>query len=460
MLERRLINALKLMKIEIASDQVLLVSSDGVVHVPFSLYLNERYLNLHTKVAAARALRLLVRLVDAFEVDVVARALAGQCLTEKEKKALRQLAFRPIEQIEAMSDRAVRFIASTRRKTDSDAQGVAANTAVKQLVQIADFLTWYFEKVLEPRMPIASELTSTLRRSYQTCAQEIKRSVGGTKSAHAHLVRSLPVQRYLDIYAEVFLRITHLLQTVDQRTPRNALRDRAVVLLAAEGLRPGAIGNVALGDFRWAGENHSGHIRIQDNTARRAARLTTGTPTQKGSRSGRNYSSEFLLSIWPTTARAIYDYIHADRSSAVGKALRNKSQGFLFTTEDGGPIGDRSTISAIFRRVGAGLKNVGLLARSPDDPYLREEQYHFTAYVLRHSAASFFYASKSKEMRGPVVEDLMKTRFGWSANSLMPNLYAQRAMSDAASLSVESFVESLLVQARAGKPETEGKETQ
>lgn len=41
----------------------------------------------------------------------------------------------------------------------------------------------------------------------------------------------------------------------------------------------------------------------------------------------------------------------------------------------------------------------------------------------------------------------MKLRFGWSQASDMPRLYALRAMSDAASLTVDDFVESLLMDA-------------
>ena len=144
------------MKIEHAHSCTLLITDDGVVHVPFTLYLNSRYDNPHTLVAAARGLRAFSRFVDAFNIDIASRALEARCLTEGEKKALHQLVFYPIEQIEAMSDRAVRMIASAQKKQDpSRIKGaVEPNTAVKQLLQIADFLLWYHEKVLETRMPL------------------------------------------------------------------------------------------------------------------------------------------------------------------------------------------------------------------------------------------------------------------------------------------------------------------
>jgi integrase len=224
-----------------------------------------------------------------------------------------------------------------------------------------------------------------------------------------------------------------------------------MILLASEGVRPGAVGNVALADFKWAGKTAGGYVTIQDNTARRTKKVSTSTPVQKGAASNQNYNSEFTMPIWPTTAQAIQDYIDSERMAITTRGLRNRSEGFLFLADHGGPIGDRGTISHVFRRAGKGLAKMGLLSKDPRDPYLESESYDFHAYVLRHSSASLFFATKNQTVNADVVTDLMRMRFGWTAKSAMPMLYSQRAMSNAASQTVDDFMESLLAEAKAAK---------
>lgn len=441
------------MKIESAHARAILTTDDDVMHVPFTLYLNSKYDNPHTKIAVARCLRAFGRLVDAFDIDFASRALESRCLNEGEKKALYQLVFYPIEQIEAMSDRTVRMIGASHKVQDPSRikGGVEPNTAVKTLVQIAGFLKWYHNKVLDPRMPLASPVTEALRRAYESCVKELKHAVAGTKSLHPHKIRSVPTQRFLEIYQALFLRAVEVLRTAEGKPGSNLMRDRAMILLAAEGIRPGAIGNIALADFKWPGGKERGYIVIRDNTARRSEPISTATPTQKGIRSRQGYSSEGTISIWPTTAQAIRQYIDGERQKITGRTLRNRSAGFLFLAEHGGPIRNRATISTVFKRAGIGLQRLGLLAKDEKDPYLDGEEYDFCAYLLRHSAATLFYSNKAQEMKGEVVEDLMKLRFGWAQKSDMPRVYAERAMSDAASLTVEDFMESLLAEANAAK---------
>lgn len=446
-----------LMKLE-ESLRASLTFDGGLLHVPFTLYLNDRYDNPHTIASAARGLRVLARFVDAFDIDVLARALEGRCLGEVEKKALCQLAFHPIDQIEMMSARSVRSIASAQRGARSQPIGprVAPNTARKHLELIADFLLWYHDKVLEPRMPLTSVVTDTLRRAYSSCAAELKHAVAGTRAAHAHRIKSVPTERFLEIYSTVFLNPQMVFETHGAKRGSTVMRDRAMVMTAAEGIRPGALGNLALADFRWSGGMARGHLLLRDNTPRRLARPTTSTPTQKGARSRQNYNSELTISIWPTTAQAIHDYINSEREIITGRTLRNLSKGFLYLATHGGPIRNRSTIATVFRRAGIGLGKLGLLERHRSDPYLEGDSYSFTAYLLRHSAASLFYASKTNQAPEVVAEDLMKMRFGWAQESSMPRLYAQRAMSDAASLTVEEFVESLIKEARTARKKSQG----
>lgn len=441
------------MRLETHGSKVYFVTDTGVIHVPGTLYLNETYANPHTESVVAKALRIWVRFADAFDIDLAARALEGRWLTEGEKKALRYLVFRPVREIESMSDKAVKTIASALKDNEPHERdgAVQSNTAVKQLVGITNFLLWFHKKILEPRMPIRSAVNETLRQQVEDYAAELKKGVRGTKSLHPHRIRSVPTERFLQIYSAVYLSAADLLKTQSGKISSNLLRDRAMILLACEGVRPGALGNVGLADFKWTGKATRGFVTIKDNTARRTKKVSTSTPVQKGAASSQSYNSEFTLAIWPTTAQAIQDYIESERQSVTTRGLRNRSEGFLFLANHGGPIGDRGTIAHVFRRAGEGLAKMGFLSKDPRDPYLEGESYRFHAYVLRHSSASQFYATKNHTEDADVVMDLMKMRFGWTAKSGMPMLYAQRAMSDAASLMVEDFMESLLAEAKAAK---------
>lgn len=441
------------MRTETHGSNVYLVNNEGVLHVAGTLYLNQEYTNPHTKAVVARALRVWARVATAFDIDLATRALKGQWLNEAEKKALRYLVFRPITEIELMQDQAVRHIALATKgaKAKEEIGAVEPNTAHKQLVGIANFLTWFHRKILEPRMPVASLISTSLRRQVEDCARDLKKGVAGTSTSHPHRISSVPNERFLQLYSAVYLNYRDVFRTDGGKPASNAARDRAIVLLACEGLRPGAIGNLARADFRWEGINLPGYIALRDNTARRATPVGTNTPVQKGTSSNQNYNSEVTVPVWPTTAKAIQEYIEGERSENTSRGLQNRSKGFLFVADHGGPIGDRGTIARVFRQAGKGLADAGLLSRDLKDPYLDGESYDFHAYLLRHSAASLFFATKSHDMKSEVVMDLMKCRFGWSRASAMPALYAQRAMSDAASVTVNDFVETLFAQARAAK---------
>lgn len=447
------------MRLESHGTKVFLCSDAGVIHVPATLYLNEKYSNPHTKGAVSRSLRVWVRAADAFGVDLASRALDGVWLYEQEKKSLRHLAFLQINEVESLSDIAVRSVASAKKikkgAPDDDpgarAGAVRHNTAAKQLVNIADFLTWFYRTVIEPRMPHGSKKAFALRAQVEACSEDLKRAITTTKSSHPHSIRSVPTDRFLQIYSAIYLRAADIFKTEGKKVSQMIFRDRAMTLLAGEGMRPGAIGNITIQDFRWEGGNKAGYITIKDNTARRGKSLTTATPVQKGSRSRNGYNSEYVLTVWPTTADAIKVYLDNERNVLVMRGLRNRSKGFLFVAEHGGPISDRSTITHVFARARRGLASLDLLKREQDDQYQRSEEYWFTAYLLRHSAASLFYSMKSLEMNDEVVQDLMKSRFGWSLESQMPSLYARRAMSTAASLTVNEFMDDLFAAAKTAR---------
>lgn len=217
------------MELETHGSKVYLVTETGVVHVPGTLYLNEQYSNPHTKEIVAKALRVWVRLADAFSIDLAARALETRWLTETEKKALKYLVYRPIKEIESMSDRAVKAIASANKDMPNETTGaVQRDTAIKQLVGIADFLTWFHQKVLEPRMPLSSVVSEVLRQQVEACTSDLKKGGRRTKS-HPHQMRSVPTARFLQIYSAVYLHPADLLKTAQGKVGNNLLRDRATL---------------------------------------------------------------------------------------------------------------------------------------------------------------------------------------------------------------------------------------
>jgi integrase len=425
-----------------ARERTLLLSEDGRIHAPFSLYLNMEFDSPHTFASVAVGLNLLDLFIRAFSVNLEQRALDGQCLTEPEKHALRQMAYRPIADIERMSQAMVRrFAKTTSDLAPPDREGaVQPNTAQRRLRQIAAFLEWYERVIIAPGMPIGSPTKDALRRSYESCCEWLKTAIGGTKSSHPHSIRSAPRDTFLAIYRKVYLEPEAVFRAPSGKPSVTMLRDRAIVLLAAEGVRPGAIGNLQLADFRWNGDSAGGYLRIKDNLAKRGTRITAATPTQKGIRSKQPYNSEITIKLWPTTCAAIQQYAEGARQTAIGKTLKNPSKGFLFVTDNGKPIASRTTLAAVFKRAEHSLGLLGLLNRAPTDPYLNGDAYDLVAYLMRHSAASLFYEVNADR---PDATSLMKDRFGWTAKSNMPALYARRSISDRAGVDLLAFLDSL-----------------
>ncbi|MBK6907708.1 MAG: hypothetical protein IPH08_11765 [Rhodocyclaceae bacterium] len=228
-----------------------------------------------------------------------------------------------------------------------------------------------------------------------------------------------------------------------------------MTLLACEGLRPGTLGNVMLRDF----QPHSGRLSIADNRAKRTTRTTSNTPVLKLGDSIQVASgSETMITLWQFTTSAIQDYIDTERDAVLMKRLTNRSCGFLFLSAQGEPIKHRSSITSMFNNLGQRLSEFELLDVATDPYFTKQKQYDFYGYVLRHSAASFFLAEKCREIANqhgltmPTafrdvpehVKDVMKMRFGWTTNSSMPELYAKRALTDQANVTLMEFNQRLL----------------
>ena len=130
----------------------------------------------------------------------------------------------------------------------------------------------------------------------------------------------------------------------------------------------------------------------------------------------------------------------------LNKFAKNKSQGFLFINEKGMQFASSTTVKDVFARAAISLEKMGIL-KIEDDPHMRSsknnvrDSYRFYAYVLRHSAASFFLA---KNGLSDATVSSMKPRFGWSRNSKQPERYAERAYIDISNATLHMHMEELL----------------
>lgn len=426
-----------------AGDRTLLIDDNGTVNAPFSIYLNEKFDNPHTRGVISAGLRIFHRFLIAHRIDLPARALGGECLRSVECKWLTELAYRPIEEVERMSDQMIKRLTATSKKSSgSDIKGaVEPNTAAKRLDTIAEFLLWYRKALLDEAIR-SVPMRAELKNRYDAVCADLKRQIRATKQGHHHEIRSLPTKPYLQIIRKLVIDPEQLFSTSLQSLSSTMMRDRAMALLAVEGVRPGALGNLTIDDFQFRAGDPHGYLVIKDNVARRGRPVTTATPKAKGARSiKQNYVRHITMRLWPFTCRAIKDYLDGERSKLLGRRLANRSKSFLFLADHGGPFGDRTTITSVFRRLGAQLKSMGLLRVADGDPFVQKTHYEFSAYTMRHSAATFFYATHKHKAD---VLDLMRQRFGWTENSTSPKRYANRAMSEAASVDMHEFHQELL----------------
>lgn len=451
------------MKTATARTTYLLLRDDGSVHYWFSKFLTDQFSNPNTRDLTAQSLRVLHRFLSAAKVELAVRAIEGRCLTHDEAKQLIALCWRPLPEIQTMGDRKVALLTSPKtRKTPRELQNaVEPNTVLKRLHHIAQSLEFYREVFLDPRIPFGSP-REQLRIAYDATCDKLRRAVRGTKQNHHLAIKSLPRDKFLAIIQVVFTCPDDLFLSKTGRQSRTILRDRAMTLLACEGLRPGTLGNVALRDFH----PHTGHLSVTDNRAKRTTKVTSSTPVLKlGDSIQVSSGSETMITLWPFTVRAIQNYIDAERDAVLMKRLTNRSDGFLFLSELGEPIKHRSSITAMFKNLGQQLAELGFLDVSNDPYFTKNKQYDFYGYVLRHSAASFFLAEKCREIaerRGysmPTnfkdvpdhVKDLMRTRFGWVNGSEMPEHYAKRALADQANITLMEFNQRLLDAAQERK---------
>lgn len=421
-----------------ARKNYLLLHDDGTIHYPFSKFLTDRFSNPHTRELVAQSLRIFYRFSCAHQIELARLAIEGRCLTYDHAKKLAGLCFRPLSEIEALSDKKIVLLTSAKagRAPQDLPRAVEPNTASKRLNHISQYLRFYLEVFLEPNIR-SSTVHEQLRQEYDKIIHQLGTTIGGTKQGHHHDIKSLPPDKFLAIIRAVFTHPEALFINASGTISRNVLRDRAMVLLACEGLRPGTIGNISRADFR----PEANCLIIKDNRAKRT-RTTTSTPVLKlGASTQVNSASETMIQLWPFTVEAIWSYINVEREAILSQHLKNRSDGFLFLNEKGLPIKHRASISELFNRLGQRLAELGLLDVGNDPYFVNQRQYDFYGYVLRHSSACLFLALKGTDDR---ALDSMKTRYGWTVSSKQPQRYAARVLSDQANINLMKFHSELM----------------
>ncbi|AMO95539.1 hypothetical protein CFter6_2873 [Collimonas fungivorans] len=429
-----------------AKKNYMLLHEDGTIHYPFSKFLSSKFINPHTHGAVSKSLRILYVFCRAHRIELALRAVEGRCLSFDETKQLVDLCYRPIPEIEAMSDKKVVFLTGAKagKAPINLPDAVESNTASKQANYISQYLKFFFEVFLDPNIR-SSTLRNDLDRAYNITRHQMNTTITGTKQGHHHDIKSLPHDKFIEVIRAIFLRPEELFLSESGKISRNLLRDRAMALLACEGLRPGTLGNVTRTNYR----PESSHLVITDNRVKRRERVTANTPVLKLGASTRvNSASETMIQLWPFTIEAIDDYINIERVAVLSKRLTNQSNGFLFLSEKGEPFKHRASITDMFSRLGIRLAELGLLEVG-DDPYFPNvRKYDFCGSVLRHSSAALFLKHKGTDDR---AKDQMKSRFGWTHNSNMPERYAARTISDQANINLMEFSENLIAEAQAKK---------
>jgi integrase len=426
-----------------AKNSDLLLRDDGSIHYPYSKFLIAEFDNPNTRELVIQSLRIFYRFCTAHQIELAVRATEGRCLTYDELKKLAGLCYRPLEEVESLSDKKVIHITSARagKPPKHLPSAVGPNTALKRLLHIAKYLKFYREVFLDPNIQ-SQVLRDSLKFEFEKSIDQLQKEIGGTKQGHHHDIQSLPSNKFIEIIRAIFVRPEEIFINKSGNQSRTLYRDRAMALLACEGLRPGSIGNIARSDFK----SDSGRLIIRDNRERRQ-RTTSSTPLLKlGDSTKVNSASETMIELWPFTVESIRNYIETERQHVLSKRLKNRSDGFLFLNEKGEAIKHRSTLTRMFNQLGKRLAELGLLEVGSDPYFRNQKQYDFYGYVLRHSSASLFVEIKGADEK---AKDSMKTRFGWTINSNQPERYAARALSDKANIDLMEFNQSLISEVRS-----------
>lgn len=444
------------MKLVRARSKVLLLEDDGRVNAPFSFFLNT-FNNPNTQESLAAGLKVFHSFLLFAHIDLPTRAVNGRCLEEREINALLNLAYRPLAEL---SNQRLMSKHTDVRNADPDEHrrgAVDPGTAELRVKDIAAFLTHYLEQV--SKYIRSTDTRAQLTSAYEDSCSRLKKAVGGA-AASAYDVRSVSSDDYIRLIKAVYCRPFEVLPSSDQFT---RLRDRAMFHLATEGLRPGEINNLRINDLQ-IGDDGSMRAEITANTRYRHSRTGNNSRAKGADSTRQGYATNRIVKFWPFTRDALREYMDGPRAQAIALCGRDLSKGFVFVKSTGEAINSRQAIGSRFSAMRTSLRAAGLIkplpkrAKTNESSNRTKHDDEFTSYVLRHSAASYYYESKIREgVDAKAVMDEMKSRFGWTDKSAMPARYAQRAIVNRAMVTVTELYNEMRAEVKNSARKSPGR---
>ncbi|PPC97255.1 MAG: hypothetical protein CTY35_07510 [Methylotenera sp.] len=435
------------MKLIKAGKLSAVISENNFINYPMSSFINLKS-NVDTQSKELTALRVLQKFLDANKIDIATRCLEKNIfLTQHEARELRQLCWIPIDKIESYSNEFLKriFKASSKAKSPEEMPGrIKRNSASQRTKTIARYLT-HFNSYFVPQL-LMSKVSLQAVSDNLEATNYILRNIRQADGNHEGQIISLPTSKFVDVIKTILEVPEEIFRTTLGTTSRNILRDQCIFLLACEGLRPGAIASIDMSQY----DQTSGYLDMTKRS--KNMDLSLKGPRSKGINSSLKNYSQPRLKVYPFTRALLQKYIHEERSEILSKFATNGSQGRLFINERGKPFSSSSTVKNVFSTAATALSKLQKL-EIDDDPYVKtikgkSNQYKFYAYVLRHSAATFFIAHNGLD---DATLDAMKPRFGWSRNSKQPERYAARAYIDISNTILHGHMDELLNLANAIK---------
>lgn len=412
------------------------LNEDGYINYSYSHFLNQKS-NKDTRQVEFKALRILDKYLRAHNIDFAVNALDENILLNANQATeLRNLCWLPIKKIESCSDAVLRrlFKATTKSIRPEDRPNrVKRNTASQRAETIARFIEHYDIHFI-PQL-INSQQSRTIIKENIRLIRNLIKNIKTEDNNHHGQIKSLPTSKFLEVIRIVLKSPEKIFITSSGLISRTLMRDQCIFLMACEGLRPGAIASITLGQHY---DKDSGFLDLS------AAPISSVGPKSKGANSSFKIYTQPRLIVYPFTRKLINKYISTERASILRKLAVNPSGGRLFITERGTPIASSTTLKNVFSQASKSFESMGIL-KIENDPHMRRNKlgkdcYEFYAYVLRHSAATFFLAINGLDETNLQA---MKPRFGWSRNSKQPERYAKREFIDLSNATLHDHMQNL-----------------
>lgn len=412
---------------------------DGQIFLPYSHWLNQLSSDqVSSRLKREDAVRKLVRFFEISGIDMVRNILSfNQLMSLQDGRALRNFCFLKADKLKA-SDQYLRKAYLNLPIADVEKRRnliVMRNTARSTAIYIAQFLEFYV-KEFGAAVVGDQERLQHLNVNTSILISEIC-SIRPSKTNHPNEIRSYPVDRFQEIVKTICNLPEKVFVTEKGRVSQTPKRDQLVVMLAAEGLRRGEIGNLMLTDF--TERSGSLYVCIRDHLEARKE-ITSNTARAKNKASGRGIG-EHQLKLSRATHRIYQDYLSGERLRSfrrfgVGAVRAETGESWLFANSRGSEVlKTASLVDETFKRTEIGLKKLGLLELAEHDPYGSDDSlYECTPHWFRHSSACLFvatfYESNDRQRSNEKLFALMRMRFGWTRTSEMPQRYADRALQD------------------------------